>query len=260
MQAIFRKSVSKGSRFNQIYVPRNMENLIEVGDEVEVKLIKKCARLHYSNAEKLSEFKESLLKEIFSYLDEIADTSYIFAVGSFLTEKISYNDIDIVLIAPEAISEKTVYDKLTDKFNLKFHIISIEEKGFERLLKICPLTRAMFSRFVSNKPLAVPMEKLVDNKHLQFLLMMPQDLLDIKLSSRAFFDNIRRLVTIERFLIDKDLDMISINKELKDMINLPLYYKIKNNDGIEDATIDFLRKIIKAKLAIILKHLKNGKK
>ena len=43
--AVFRKKVSKGSRFNQIYIPKYLEDEIEVGDEVEVKLIKKHVEL-----------------------------------------------------------------------------------------------------------------------------------------------------------------------------------------------------------------------
>ena len=57
MLAKFKKNVSKGSRFNQVYIPKDMESLIEVGDEVEVRLVKKSATLHYSrNLKKLSEF------------------------------------------------------------------------------------------------------------------------------------------------------------------------------------------------------------
>ena len=48
MVITFNKTVSKGSRFNQIYVPKHMENTIEVGDEVEVKLIKKHISLYYA--------------------------------------------------------------------------------------------------------------------------------------------------------------------------------------------------------------------
>ena len=33
MTVKFKKFVSKGSRFNQIYVPKNMERLIGAGDE-----------------------------------------------------------------------------------------------------------------------------------------------------------------------------------------------------------------------------------
>ncbi|MBI2142399.1 hypothetical protein HYU15_02845, partial [Candidatus Woesearchaeota archaeon] len=187
----FQKAVSKGGRFNQIYVPKIMESLIEVGDEVEVRLVRKRAMLHYSRGlKKLSEFKESLIKGVFSCLAENASVSHIFIVGSFLTEKISYNDIDLVLVASGRNSdfEEAIYGKLTEKFNLKFHMMVMEEKRLEHLLKVCPLTKSMFSRFICNKIVNISDEKLIDRNHIKFLLMMPHDLLEIRLGSRVFFD------------------------------------------------------------------------
>lgn len=256
----FRKTVSKGSRFNQVYVPRNMENLIEVGDEVEVRLLQKKAKLYYSKGLKnLSEFKENLIKGIFFCINEIADADYVFIVGSFLTEKVNYNDIDVVLVGSSR-SEDYIYNKLIDKINLKFHIISVEKKKLEDLLHICPLTRVMLSKFICNREFAMPEEKAVDKKHIQFLLMMPQDLLEIRLGGRAFFDNIRRLVTIERFLKDKNSDIKEINDDLKRLIEPNLYEQIRHNEEIDDNTILILRKIIRAKLKSIKELLENGKK
>ncbi len=266
MHVKFIKNVSKGGRFNQIYVPKDMERLIEVGDEVEVRLIKKRITLHYSkNLKKLSEFKEGLIKDIFSFLNENFDIVAIFAVGSFLTEKINYNDIDIVLIKDRNINnfEEGVYSKLVEKFNLKFHLLAMEGEKFRDLLKICPLTRAMFSSFISNTLVNIPKEKYTDKKHIKFLLMMPYDLLDIKLNSRSFFDSIRRLITIERFLKNKIFDMGDVNAEIKHSMPEILYRKIRNNEGIDDNSIPALRKIIKSKLNIIeelLENSHNGKK
>ncbi len=257
----FIKNVSKGSRFNQVYIPKDMENLIEVGDEVEVRLVKKSASLYYSkNLKKLSEFKESLIKGIFSFFIENFDIFAVFVVGSVLTEKVNYNDIDLVLITDKKISnfEEMVYNKLIEKFNLKFHLLAIEEKNFLDLLKICPLTMSMFSKFICNKPFSIEKEKIIDKKHIKFLLMMPYDLLEVKLSSRSFFDSIRRLITIERFLKNKILDIESINGELKKLLTERIYNKIKNNENIEDNSILTLRKIIKSKLSIIERLLKNG--
>ena len=266
MHVKFIKNVSKGSRFNQIYVPKDMESLIEVGDEVEVRLVKKSTTLHYSkNLKKLSEFKEGLIKGIFSSLNSIDSINYIFITGSFLTEKISYNDIDIVLITNKNINnfEETIYGKLIERFNLKLHLIAIEESRFNDLIKICPLTKSMFSRFICNREIKIPEEKYVDSRHIKFLLMMPYDLLDIRLSSRSFFDSIRRLITIEKFLKNKILDIEGINEELKGLLTERIYNKIKNNENIEDNSILLLQKIIKSKLHIIEKLLErnnNGKK
>jgi len=259
----FQKAVSKGSRFNQIYVPKSMESLIEVGDAVEVRLVRKRTQLYYSRGfKKLSEFKENLIKGVFSFLTETGIAPWIFVVGSFLTEKINYNDIDLVLIADKRNSdvEESAYSRLTEKFNLKFHMLVIEEKSFERLLKICPLTKSMFGNFVCNKPVEISNEALIDRNHIKFLLMMPYDLLEIKLSSRTFFDNLRRLVTIERFLRNKNLDIAAINQELEDTVKSPLYQKIRNNEEIEGNSISFLRKMLKGRLVTIEKLVKNVEK
>lgn len=239
-----------------------MENLIEVGDEVEVRLVKKHVGLYYSKGlKKLSRFKENLIKGIFSHLNEDFDINYIFIVGSFLTEKIGYNDIDVILITKNKSNnfEETVYNKLIDEFNLKFHILAIEEKRFWHLLKICPLTRAMFNQFICSKPIKIPDEKFFDKKHIKFLLMMPYDLLEIKLNSRSFFDSIRRLVTIEKFLKNKDLNINDVNKELQNLIKDRLYNQIKSNGEIEENSIKLLRKIIKSRLNAI-EAIMNGQK
>ena len=67
----FIHKVSKGSRFNQIYVPKGMEIKFGIGDVVEVRLLKKKEHLYYSkNLPKLGEFKEKLIKDIFSFLNQ----------------------------------------------------------------------------------------------------------------------------------------------------------------------------------------------
>ena len=78
--------------------------------------------------------------------------------------------------------------------------------------------------------------------------MMPEDLLEIRLNNRVFFDNLRRLITIEKFLDNKKLDLEEINSELKNVIGERLYQRMKNNEEIEEKKIEDIRKIIKAKL------------
>lgn len=254
---IFIKKVSKGSRFNQVYIPKEMENIIEVGDLVEVKLIKKHTKLFYYNLEKLSKFKEDLIKNTFSYLNKYNDILYAFMVGSFLTENINYNDIDLVLILKKENKklEFCIYNELINNLNLKWHIISINNNKFEHLLKTCPLTKVMFSKYICNKKIDTQYKKIIDKKHIKFLLMMPEDLLKITAPSRIFFDNLRRLITIEFFLNDKKLDINKINEELKKIIGKTLFTRIKNNEEIEKNTIENLRKIIKTKLNKLHKNL-----
>ena len=259
----FKKKVSKGSRFNQIYVPKHLENEIGVGDEVEVRLIKKKTELHYSkSAKKLSEFKENLIKGVFASLKEFKEVSQVFLIGSFLFEKIDFRDIDIILVAKKetkGLSEKA-YNKLINKFNLKFHVISISEQKLSHLLSICPVTRSMFSTYVSNKGFVVDKNISINKKHLQFLLMLPEDALELDLSSRLLYDSLRRVIAIEKFLDNKDLGFSTINSEIKSIVGSKEYSLLKNNEGISSKTTSIIRNSIKAKLKMIRRKVENGQK
>ena len=84
--------------------------------------------------------------------------------------------------------------------------------------------------------------------------MMPEDLLKIKASSRVFYDGIRRLITIERFLDNKELNSEKINSELKLLLGKLFKYSKENNE-INEEIIKRFRKIIKSKLNSIMEKL-----
>jgi len=247
--------VSKGSVFNQIYIPKNLRWEFEAGSLVEVKLLEK--RLHYSRKFAISEFKEKLIKEIFSFLESFGVKQIIIA-GSFLKEKIDYRDIDLLLVVDRRGEkfENVVYKKLIEKLNLKFHLLFFDEESFIKLQESCPLTRSMLYYSISNKKIEKRGRK-IDENHIKFLLMMPEDLLKIKVNTRVFYDSLRRLVAIEKFLSSKEEDPSEINKDLKDELGV-LYKEIRDNEIIEEAGIVRLRKIIQNKILKIRKMIKYG--
>lgn len=240
--------ISKGSRFNQIYIPREMEKVFEAGDLVSIELVEKKVQIFCSKNFVLSKFKEKLAEEIFSFLCNFQGIRKIFLVGSFVTQKIDYRDIDLLIVVKDKneMIENEIYSKLIDKFNLKFHLILIPEGRLERLAEICPLTRSMLYSYISNKKFIMP-ERKIDKSHIKFLLMMPEDLLKIKANSRVFYDNIRRLITIERFFDNKDINPEKINKELKQTLG-NLFEDLRDNGEIDKSIINKLREIIKRKL------------
>ena len=257
----FISAVSKGSRFNQIYVPRNMDGKFESGDLVEVRLLQKRIRLCYSKGlQKLSTFKENLIREVFSFLSRFEGLQQIFVVGSFLTEKVDYNDIDILLVTDkqERYYEERIYPKLVDKFNLRFHIISIAEDRLSHLLEVCPLTRSMLYYHVSDKKSLDESNRKIDESHLRFLLMMPEDVLEIDVSSRVFYDSMRRLLTIERFLEVKDEDPVKINDELKKTLGDVLFFQLKSNEAIDEKIVKRIRALIMAELDKIKGMIEHG--
>lgn len=251
MELKFTHRVSKGTRFNQIYIPLEMSNYFQSGDLVEVTLLEKKNPIYYSPSltklAKISEFKENLIKNIFLELGEYKEISQIFVIGSFLTQKQDYNDIDLLLISDKR-PEEEVYKNLVNKFELKFHVISIPKDKFENLQKYCPLTRSMLYYFASNSEFKLPKETQINKDHIRFLLMMPEDILTIALKSRVFYDSLRRLLAIERFLEGRSLDPLDTNKEIQTFIGQNLTKDIRNNESINNETIKKLRSIIKSKL------------
>jgi len=248
----FVHKISKGSRYNQIYIPQEAEGF-EVGDIVKVILLKKKTHLYSSKNFKIGEFKKNLIERIFKLLP---GGKRVFIVGSFLFKKADYNDIDVLLIGNAG--EEGIYKLLTEKLGLKFHILTIKDNAFENLIKTCPLTRSMLSYFVSNKEFNLPKYDF-DINHIKFLLMMPQDLLKIEVNSRVFYDNIRRLIAIERFLEKNSLDSLKIEKEAKKLLG-SLFLNTKNNEAINNKDIKKIREIIKLKLKKIDKLIKKWEK
>jgi hypothetical protein len=227
-----------------------MQQYFQAGDIVEVRLVEKSNFLFYSkNLKEISEFKEKLAKEIFFSLREF-DIKPVFMVGSFLTKKVDYNDIDLIIVSDNENEEK-IYNFLTEKFNLKFHILVIKKDNFSKLLEICPLTRSMLFYYISNKEFKSMPKRVWDKKHINFLLMMPKDLLEVKAESRVFYDSIRRLLVIDYFLREKDEDACKIDVDIEKIIGKSLFEIIRRNGAITDKEILSLRKIIKQKLNLI---------
>lgn len=238
-----------------------MEGVIEVGDLVEVKLLKKQIQFNYRNQKILSGFKKYLIKNIFSNLQKFKEIKIIFIVGSFLYEDI-YNDIDIIIISDTERKnlDRSIENLLTKKLNQRFHILVFSERKLKDLIEKDPLTRAMLNSYISNKRIELDYKKTIDKKHINFLLMMPEDLLEVTLSSKVFYDNLRRLTVIEQFLKDKDSDKKSIIDQIRKEMNIGLLTKIKNNDELNNSEVEILRKIIREKIKNIRKMMKNGQK
>jgi predicted nucleotidyltransferase len=255
MEEKFEHRVSKGSRYNQIYIPRGMEQVFEVGDIVEVRLVKKQNRIFYSeNTKKLGEFKEEIARKIFLYLSFFKEIKQVFIFGSFLTEKTEYNDIDILLVCDKQIETK-VHEYIINKIQLKFHVLSYSEEKLRELLEIDPMIRSMLFYFVSNKKIEIQKERQIDKKHIEFLLMMPEDLLRINAESRVYFDSLRRLLTIREFLDKKDEDPIWILSKLEKLLGNRLYQKIKNNQQINSNEIRLIRNVMKNQIKLIRRKI-----
>ncbi len=261
MEIKFVHKISKGSRFNQIYIPKDKDGEFEVGDLVEIKLLEKSNKIYYSkNLKKVSEFKERLIKEIFGFLSGHKEIERIFLFGSFLTMREDYNDIDILILSDKEKIEEEIYENLANKFNLKFHLIKLSEEELEKQMRICPLIRGMICCSVSNKKIEDLPEREIDINYIKFLLMLPEDILDIEVNSKMLYDSLRRSLVIERFLKNNGINIEEVNKFIISLIGNYLYNRIRKNEIIKRHETALIKEIIRDKLKIINHLLKNGKK
>lgn len=259
----FVHKISRGSRFNQIYIPKENEKEFEPGDIVEVRLLKKDFKIYYSkNLKELTEFKKNLVKEIFEFLTDYKEIEQIFIFGSFLTKKIDYNDIDILILTHKNDSfKKMVYDNLINKFNLKFHLILFNEEKLKELLEICPLTRSMLYYYVSKREFKAPKEKNINNKHIKFLLMMPEDLLKVNLDyGIEYYNALRKLYAIESFLIGKEIPPDKIDAYIEEAISKTKLDLLKRNDVLDKSVLKEVKNMIRDKLEDIYRRMNYGKK
>ena len=254
-RTIFKHKISKINRYNQVYIPTELKEYFQPGDLVEVRLLKKESVIHYSpSLEKLDIYRGDLIKKILSFLSNYKKVKQVFVIGSFLTKKGKWNDIDLLVISEEA-SEEEIHNLLVDKFGFIFHVIVINQESLRKLERICPLTRSMLYYFCSNKEYHIPKERILDKKHINFLLMLPEDLLEINVKGKVFYDCIRRLITIERFLQEKDESIKLIDEELRKLLGDKLFVNLGEMELIGEGLLKDLRKIIKEKLLKIRRLL-----
>ncbi|MBI2449560.1 nucleotidyltransferase domain-containing protein [Candidatus Pacearchaeota archaeon] len=252
--------VSKGSRFNQIYVPKRIESDFEVGDMVEVRLLKKKIELYSSpNLPRISKFKEKLIRDIFSFLSGYGEIRQIFIFGSFLTKHIDYNDIDILILIEKDNQkfEKKIYNELIEEFNLKFHVICIEKDKLRELLKISPLIRNIIYFSISNKKIEDLPEIEINKNSIKFILMFPEDVLDIDVNSRMLYDALKRVFLIYNFIKKLDISSYEIDKKMINLIGMDLYESIRRDAIITKEKKEIIKNIIKKKIKFINNLLKN---
>lgn len=250
----FTKEVSKGSRFNQIYVPKSLNEVIEPGDIVEVRLVQKKKEEFYTTKDiAISPFKQRLIKDIFNVLRQYPEIQQAYIGGSFLTKVVGYNDIDIVLVVEKkaASFEKELDHQLTTLFNQRFHVLSYTSEKLAYLLERCPILNSLLSVCVSNKPITFPEKKIKDSRYIKFQLMLAEDVLEVKLSSNTVYAAVRRVVTIQRFLDEKSLESSTIDEEIKNLIGEKMVQRLQSNDTLLEKEYEDIRSILRGKVHYI---------
>jgi len=228
------KKISKGARFNQIYLQKNEGIGFEPGKSVvisplENRISKEPAIFEYNV--KLESLKREIAKLVFKVTDNYGYYDNIIITGSFLDEGFNFEDIDIIIINPVNMEKDRLKDSIRQNTGINPHLILIDSESFNKGIKRDPLFRLMVDRYVSARRAIFRKDREINYKLLDIYLLKNKNLIEgyDLFSIRQRKKLLRDFISIKLFSENKEVTIKSIEKEInmlfgKDIIENLFYY------------------------------------
>src|SRR3989344_2374930 len=125
------KKISKGTRFNQIYLQKSEGLGFESGKTVIIRALADAIAKELPIFEyhvKLNSLKKEIVRTIFKIIGNNGDYGNIIITGSFLDEGFNFEDIDIVIINPAGIDKRILTTSIEQSTGINPHLIFIDMK------------------------------------------------------------------------------------------------------------------------------------
>lgn len=257
------KKISKGTRFNQIYLQKN-EIGFEPGKNVVISAFDDLLERNISIFEyniKLNSIKREIIKTIFKLIDDSCSYKNIIITGSFLEAGFNFEDIDIIIINPQKLDKDKLNGSITHAIGVKPHLILIDSQSFNKGIKRDPLFRLMVDRYVSVKRAIFNQSREINYKLLDAYLLKNKNLIDgfdlFNIKQRKKL--LRDFISIKLFVENKEVTINNIEKEEvkifgKDIIEKLFYY------GAISSKREFISKLRKEFNKLEKRILKNVSK
>jgi hypothetical protein len=229
--------VSKGSKMDQVYVPKNRTGF-EVGEYVLIKSISEATanvsfranvKPFFYNTLGLSIIKLRIIEEIFKIIENnVLNVKNIIVVGSFLEEGFDFNDIDVIIIKDKLDNKKIKLEEdrikgfFQKEFGVKGHLLFLTSEMLISGLATDPIYENMLSKFVSKKRVVFNTKRKIIPEMLDVHLLKSKTLLDNfdTLNGREKYYFTKNLVAIYLFLHGKKISNLEIDKEIKKMLGI----------------------------------------
>ena len=259
--------VSKGSRMDQIYLPKNRYGL-PVGNYVvvqplETKRISK-EKLYFYNVRSIEPIKLQLINEIINIINKkIKKYENIIITGSFINEGFNFNDIDILLITEGKVNIKYMERNIEEKTKIKPHIILISNKELVEGLSTDPLYQIMLSNCIAKNRFVYRVKYKINYKILDLHLLKSKTLIDNfdDLNGNEKYSLVRNMVAISLYLDIKDkINQEKVDKEIKNQFNLKDINEIRQNILQKDKFLKKYKEIYNKTFNKIIKGVKNASK
>lgn len=252
--------ISKGSKMDQIYLPKNRAGLSN-GQYVVITPLenkfkqKEKIRPFFYNTKSIAPLKLMIIENIFRIIDEIKNENIIIT-GSFLEKGFKFNDIDILVIKEEKIDLKRLKEKIENEIGIKTHLILIDNKTLISGLSTDPLYILMLSKCISKKRIIIKEKRMIDYKILDFQLLKSKTLMDNFdiLTGEEKYYFILNIMAILLFIQNKKLSKESVNDNIEKVFGIKID-EIKQNLIEKDKFIKKYSKIYNKTFNTIMENI-----
>ena len=208
--------VSRGSRMDQIYIPKNRQAL-PVGSYVEIRPLEteeRESKLYFYNIANLEPIKTEIIKDIMKTIDQHMINENIMVTGSFLDRGFRFNDIDIMVITE---SKTSIDEALEKKLKIKVHLITLSKKELMKGLSTDPMFSVMLSRCVAKKRFIHMVKTKINKKLLDMRLLKSKPLIDSfdLLTGNEKYAMLRNLIAIRRFIDKKEVGLNAVDSAIR---------------------------------------------
>lgn len=260
--------ISKGTRMDQVYLPKNRHGFT-VGSYVMIVPVRAVSEAdiekpYFYNIPSLEPLKVKAVEEIFLVIDKHSNTyENIIITGSFLEKGFDFNDIDILLISEQEEEEdkEAIKKAIETETGIKTQLIIITNKQLLKGLATDPLYKMMLSRCVTKKRFIYKTEKEIDYKLLDLHLLKSKVIIDNfdLLDGNEKWYLVRNLICISLFLQDKKINKENVEKEIQEQFEIE-GKKIKENMIEKKEFLAKYKEIYQKTFMLIMNAIKHGTK
>ena len=259
--------ISKGSKMDQIYIPKNRVGF-EIGNYVVIKILKEddleesAEKLCFYGIKGLEPIKLEIINEILKIIDrQIDNYENVIITGSFLEKGFSFNDVDVLIVAENNVKSERISEDIRNKIGVNGHILILSNKDLVLGLETDPLYRMMLSKCVAKKRFFYKTRQTISYKLLDLHLLKSKTLIDNfdLLSGKEKYDLTRNMMSIYLFLNGNNVTVDVVNNGIKKTFGVDVQ-EIKDNLLDKKSFIKKYKLIYDKSFALILKGIEHGSK
>lgn len=257
--------VSRGSRMDQVYLPKNRFGL-KPGDYVLVKPLSSGEKIsekpYFYGLSYLEPLKLKAVEEIFQIIEEkVENYGNIIITGSFLDKGFDFEDCDILIITTIKTNPSKLKKEIELRIGVKAHTLVMNNHTLWQGLASDPLYQLMLSCCVARKRLIYKVKPQLDYKLLDYALLKSQLLpnnFDI-LSGREKYYLVRNLIAIQKYLLKGKVRKDEVEKSIKEQFKLKSVSQIKDNQLPKNAFLQRYKQIYKKTFQKIMQGMHHAK-